>query len=228
VVLDSEHDMMLVEDLAADRPRPGRSHPLDCSARIARFAPDSDAAIVLEAMRHARFALWRVERRPETAGLILPDRLRGGAIWLADETMEKSAPCGVEMAVRLLQPESCAMTARILGPVTSDLMEDIHQGSRLAAHPGRHSCPEPALCDRHRPRRRAQRNNGFWPLQTLIGASFMQANAALSLTQNRQSPTEEFACLWDATNNPSADEKKPPPVSPETSIGADCPRSPAG
>ena len=34
--------------------------------------------------------------------------------------------------------------------------------------------------------------------------------------------------LWDATNNPSADEKKPPPVSPEISIGADYPGSPAG
>jgi hypothetical protein len=34
--------------------------------------------------------------------------------------------------------------------------------------------------------------------------------------------------LWDATNNPAADEKKPPPVSPEISIGADCPGSPAG
>ena len=79
-------------------PRPGRSHPLDRYARTARFPPDSDEAIVLEAMRHARFSLWRVERRHETAGLILHDLLRGGEIWLVDETMEKSAPRGVEMA----------------------------------------------------------------------------------------------------------------------------------
>src|SRR3954462_12109261 len=111
VVLGSEHDMTLVEDLATYLPRPGRSHPLDRYARTARFAPDSDEAIVLEAMRHARFSLWRVERRHETAGLILQDLLRGGEIWLVDETMEKSAPRGVEMAARLLQPESFAMTA---------------------------------------------------------------------------------------------------------------------
>ena len=157
VVLESEHDMTLVEDLATYLPRPGRSHPLDRYARTARFAPDSDEAIVLEAMRHARFSLWRVERRHETAGLILQDLLRGGEIWLVDETMEKSAPRGVEMAARLLQPE-------------------------------RHPCPGPALRDRHLPSRRAHRSNGFCPLQTLIGASFMYANAALSLTQNRQSP----------------------------------------
>jgi hypothetical protein len=64
------------------------------------------------------------------------------------------------------------------------------QGSRLAAHPGGHPCPGPALRDRHRPRRRAHRSNGFWPLQTLIEASFMHANATLSLTQNRQSPAK--------------------------------------
>ena len=34
--------------------------------------------------------------------------------------------------------------------------------------------------------------------------------------------------LWDAANNPSANEKKPPPISPEISIGADCPGSPVG
>lgn len=132
VVLESEHDMTLVEDLATYLPRPGRSHPLDRYARTARFAPDSDEAIVLEAMRHARFSLWRVERRHETAGLILRDLLRGGEIWLVDETMEKSAPRGVEMA------------ARIIVPVTSDLMEEVFtrapalrrtQGDTLARDP---------------------------------------------------------------------------------------------
>ena len=190
VVLGSEHDMMLVEDLATYLPRPGRSHPLDRYARTARFAPDSDEAIVLEAMRHARFSLWRVERRHETAGLILQDLLRGGEIWLVDESMEKSAPRGVEMAARLLQPESFAMTARIIVPVTSDLMRGIHQGSRLAAHSGGQPCSGPTLRNRHLPSRRAHRSNGFCPLQTLIGASFMHANAALSLTQNRQSPAK--------------------------------------
>ena len=144
VVLGSEHDMTLVEDLATYLPRPGRSHPLDRYARTARFAPDSDEAIVLEAMRYARFSLWRVERRHETAGLILQDLLRGGEIWLVDETMEKSAPRGVEMAARLLQPESFAMTARIIVPVTSDLMEEVFtrapalqrtQGASLARDP---------------------------------------------------------------------------------------------
>ena len=90
--------MTLAEDLAIYLPRLGRLQPLDRYARTARFAPDSNEAVMLEAMRHARFSLWRVERRHESAGLLLRDLrdlLRGGEIRLVDETMEKTAPQGV-------------------------------------------------------------------------------------------------------------------------------------
>jgi hypothetical protein len=64
---------VLVEDLEIYVARPGRSHPLDRYARAAGLAPGSDRAIVHEAMRHARFSLWRVERHHKTEGLILRD-----------------------------------------------------------------------------------------------------------------------------------------------------------
>ena len=123
VVFESEHEMTLAEDLATYLPRPGRSHPLDRYARAAEFAAGSDGALVLEAMRRARFSVWRVERRHETAGLILRDLLRGEETWLVDETMEKNPPLGVEMAGRLMRPEGFAMTARIVVPVTPVLMK---------------------------------------------------------------------------------------------------------
>ena len=144
VVLESELEMTLAEDLATYLPRPGRSHPLDRYARTARFAPASDETIVLEAMRHACFSLWRVERRHETAGLIPRDLLRGGEIRLIDETMEKKPPLRVEMAARFLRLESFAMTARIIVPLTPDLMERVFdripvlkriQGDDLAQDP---------------------------------------------------------------------------------------------
>ena len=122
VVLENINEMALPEDLAIYLPRPGRSHPLDRYARVARFAPGSDEAIVLAAMRRARFSVWRIERRHPTTGLILRDLLRGEETWLVDEAMEKNAPPGVEMAARLLQPESFAMTARIIVPILPDLM----------------------------------------------------------------------------------------------------------
>ena len=122
IVLENGNEMTLPEDLAIYLPRPGRSHPLDRYARVARFAPGSDEAIVLAAMRRARFSVWRIERRHPTTGLILRDLLRGEETWLVDEAMEKNAPLGVEMAARLLQPESFAMTARIIVPMLPDLM----------------------------------------------------------------------------------------------------------
>ena len=122
IVLENDNEITLPEDLAIYLPRPGRSHPLERYARVARFAPGSDEAIVLAAMRRARFSLWRVERRHPTTGLILRDLLRGEETWLVDEAMENNAPPGVEMAARLLQPESFAMTARIIVPLLPDLM----------------------------------------------------------------------------------------------------------
>src|SRR3954469_16516775 len=114
VVLENDNELTLPEDLAIYLPRRGHLHPLERYARLARFAPGSDEAIVLAAMRQARFSLWRIERRHPTTGLILRDLLRGEEIWLVDEAMERNAPPGVEMAARLLQPENFAMTARWL------------------------------------------------------------------------------------------------------------------
>jgi hypothetical protein len=121
VVSDSEYEIALAEDLAIYLARSGRSHPLDRYARAAGFAPGSDEAIVLEAMRHARFSLWRIERHHETTGLILRDLLRE-EIWLIDEAMAKSARPGGEMAARLVQPDRFAMTARVIVPINPVLM----------------------------------------------------------------------------------------------------------
>ena len=122
VVLENDNELTLSEDLAIDLPRRGHLHPLERYARLAHFAPGSDEAIVLAAMRQTRFSLWRIERRHPITGLILCDLLRGEEIWLVDEAMEKNAPPGVAMAARLLQPENFAMTARIIVPVLPDLM----------------------------------------------------------------------------------------------------------
>ena len=124
VVPETEDELTLPEDLAIYLPRLGHPHPLDRYAKVARFGPGSDEAIVFAAMRRARFSLWRIERRHHITGLILRDLLRDEEIWLVDETMERSAPLGLEMAARLLQPDSFAMTARIIVPLLPHLMEE--------------------------------------------------------------------------------------------------------
>jgi hypothetical protein len=122
LVSDSENDFALVEEMAIYGARLGRSHPLDRYARAAGFAPGSDRAIVLEAMRPARFSLWRIERHHETEGLILRDLLRDEETWLVDEAMAKNARPGMEMAGRLLKPDQFAMTARVVVPIIANLI----------------------------------------------------------------------------------------------------------
>jgi len=122
LISDSENEYALVEEMAIYGARLGRTHPLDRYARAARFVPGSDRAIVLEAMRQARFSLWRVERRHETVGLILRDLLRDEETWLVDEAMAKNPRPGMEMAARLLKPDRFAMTARVVVPIIPDLM----------------------------------------------------------------------------------------------------------
>src|SRR4051794_10962687 len=96
------------------------SPPAPNQQGAARGCPDE--AVVLAAMRQARFSLWRIERDHETTGLILRDLLREEEIWLIDEAMVKNARPGQEMAARLVEPDRFAMTARVIVPIIPDLM----------------------------------------------------------------------------------------------------------
>ena len=41
-------------------------------------------------MRHARFSVWRINQRHETAGLIITDVLREAEVWLVDEQRRRA------------------------------------------------------------------------------------------------------------------------------------------
>jgi len=75
--------------------------------------------------RHARFSVWRVEHRHETAGLVISDVLREAEEWLVDEKLEASAPEGMAFAGRVCDPDRFAMTCGVIVPVTRDLIEDV-------------------------------------------------------------------------------------------------------
>jgi hypothetical protein len=63
VILDSMDELTLAFDLAIHTAPDARSRAIDRYARSARFAPESDEALMLEAMRNARFAVVMVQRR---------------------------------------------------------------------------------------------------------------------------------------------------------------------
>lgn len=125
LVAESIDEMTLAFDLALHTARPGHSRAIDRYARAAQLQPGSDEFVALEAMRQARFAVWRVERRHDVAGLIVRDLLRQDEAWLVDEALEQSAPEGMAMAMRLCTPDAFAMTSGIIVPVDREGMEEV-------------------------------------------------------------------------------------------------------
>jgi hypothetical protein len=130
LVAESEAEMTLVFDLALYTAKEGRSRALDRYARATPLPPGSDAARMLEAMRHARFSVWRINQRHETAGLIITDVLREADVWLVDvwlvdEQLETSAPEDLCFAGRICQPDDFAMSCGVVVPVYRELLEEV-------------------------------------------------------------------------------------------------------
>ena len=122
---ESFDELTLAFDLAIHTARPDHTRAVDRYAVAAQLQPGSDEALVLEAMRQARFSLWRVERRHEVVGLVVRDLLRQDEVWLVDEALERSAPEGMVAAMRLCTPDAFAMTCGVIVPVDRGLIEEV-------------------------------------------------------------------------------------------------------
>jgi hypothetical protein len=125
LVAESEAEMTLVFDLALYTAKEGRSRALDRYARATPLPLGSDAARMLEAMRHARFSVWCIKQRHETAGLIITDVLRKAELWLMDEQLEASAAEDLSFAGRLCEPDCFAMSCGVVVPVYREMMEEV-------------------------------------------------------------------------------------------------------
>jgi hypothetical protein len=125
LLADSEEEVLLAFDLALYTAGDGRSRPLDRYARAAQLVPGSDEARMLDAMCDARFSIWRVEGRHQTAGLIVTDVLRETEAWLIDEGLEASAPDRTVFAGRLAEPDDFAMSCGVIVPVNPDLFVEV-------------------------------------------------------------------------------------------------------
>jgi hypothetical protein len=121
-ILDNMDELTLAFDLALHTAPAGRSRAIDRYARSAQFAPGADEALMLEAMRNARFAVVLVQRRHPSAGLIVTDLFRKTELWLVDEGLEISLPIGAAIATRYYAPDRFVMTAGVGVPVDIDLL----------------------------------------------------------------------------------------------------------
>jgi hypothetical protein len=125
LIVDDADELNYAYDLAIYTASPQRSRAIDRYARSARFAAGSDEALMLEAMRAARFSVLSIERRHETAGLIATDLLRHAEVWLVDMGLEISMSEGDVIATRLYTPERFSMTAGVFVPFDAELIDDI-------------------------------------------------------------------------------------------------------
>ena len=125
LILDDVNEMHFVCDLAIHTALPGRSRAIDRYARSARLVAGSDEALVLEEMRAARFSIFAIERRHETAGLIVTDLFRRAEVRLVDIGLESSMPDRAIIATRLFTAEHFSMTAGVNVPLDADMIEDI-------------------------------------------------------------------------------------------------------
>lgn len=124
-ILDSMDDINYVLDLAIHTAPAGRTRAIDRYAHSARCAPGSDEAIVLDAMRKARFAVIVVKERHPVAGLIVTDLFRGTELWVMDEGLEMSLRPGAAIATRYYAPDRFVMTAGVVMPFDFELLKDV-------------------------------------------------------------------------------------------------------
>src|SRR5262245_33875393 len=127
LILDDMEEMSYVFDLAIYTAPPRRSRAIDRYARSAQLPPGSDEALMLEAMRAARFAILILRRRHDTAGVIATDLFRRTDVWLVDIGLEASLEEGAMMATRLYTPEQFSMSAGVTVPFDLALIEDLYR-----------------------------------------------------------------------------------------------------
>jgi hypothetical protein len=124
LILDHMDEMYYVYDLVIHTAPAGRSRAIDRYSRSARFTAGSDEALVLAAMRAARFSILAIERRHEVAGLIAIDLFRRAEVWLVDVGLESSIRKGGMMATRLFTAEGFSMTTGVNVPFAPEAIED--------------------------------------------------------------------------------------------------------
>jgi hypothetical protein len=125
LIANSEEELTLVFDLAIYSAKEGRSRAIDRYAKAAKMPSDSDEMLMLEAMCHARFSIWRIDRQHDTCGLVVNDVLRQAEAWLVDENLEVSGASGMCFAGRLCDADSFSITSGVIVPVDRPLLDDV-------------------------------------------------------------------------------------------------------
>ncbi|WP_135469916.1 hypothetical protein [Crenalkalicoccus roseus] len=117
---EAQHALLL--DLGVLDPVGGHLSGLERQARAAPPEPGSDEAAMLEALRRARFGLWRVLGPHPEGGARLAPLEEGEEVWVMDGFLG-AAPAGALVAARLAWPAEFAMTCGVVAAADARLLE---------------------------------------------------------------------------------------------------------
>ncbi|WP_293908224.1 hypothetical protein [Phenylobacterium sp.] len=123
-VVDDFADLVYALDLTVYTTAPDRLSGIERYSRSAKVAAGSDEALVLQAMRSARFSILQIEGRGPVAGLIAKDAVRDADLWLMDEGMEASLPAGAVIATRIYQVGYFWMTAGVFVMLEPEILAE--------------------------------------------------------------------------------------------------------
>lgn len=124
IVAENEEELGLIFDLAIHSPRHARSRAFERYRHSVKLPADTDEARVLDALCGARFAICRIDRRHDVAGLVAFDLMRETELWLMDLSMEATISHGFVFAAHLIALDGFSMTTGMLVPINRDDVED--------------------------------------------------------------------------------------------------------
>jgi hypothetical protein len=117
LVFDSEAEMAVLMDFCIYDVRRGGLNAVERFVEENPYRPGSDEALMLAAMKEARFALLQVESVERGAGAEVLDLVQGESRFLYDLGLGMSAHPGLVLAARLHAPEDICMTTGAAMPL---------------------------------------------------------------------------------------------------------------
>jgi hypothetical protein len=142
LITDNEQELTVLFDLVIYNAKQGRSRAIDRYAKTAQLPAGSDEALMLEALRRARFGLWRVERLHEITGLVISNLLSQTEPGSSMKVWIRLAD-GSVFAARLCQPDRFSMTNGLIAMVPAESCEEVINNALIRQSPE----PDPVADD---------------------------------------------------------------------------------
>lgn len=88
---------------------------------------DKNERCVFNAMSQPRFSVFEIVGKHAVAGITLRDLFTGEELWLMDRSLEASAPPGLRIALRLIQPDAFWMTTGLNALLDDETWETLER-----------------------------------------------------------------------------------------------------